>query len=257
MRTTTWRRVAIAAVGLLLSTAVGTAGTLTLTWRASDDEVTAGYDIEVRHADGSLLRTVDAGAATRLELRDLADDTPLFFSIRPYDRAGLRARKGSDPLVTFANPRVDRVSGDLRVGESFKLQLTGANFADGARVAVRKPGVVVVSTTVIRPDAAIVELRSATLTALLPVDFTVANPVRRAAEYLEAHPELLDVDQSGTVDEADWNRLSAAFGANATEPGVDAGLDLTGDGVIDAEDAAPVRAWLNRNAPPPRREGAP
>lgn len=224
------------------------AADLTLTWRGNDDDVTAGYLVELHDASGALLRTVDAQDKTRLVLRNLDDNRLLFVAVRPYDVGGNRARKASDPLVTYPNPRIDRLDGTIDTGRPFKLTLYGANFADGARVVSKRRGVTVTSTTVLRTDAAIVDVsvRSALTQPLSAADFTVANPVRRAAEYLEAHPELLDVDGSGAVDAADLARVDAAFGTRPGGAGLDAELDLNADGVVDGEDAAPVRRFLNR-----------
>ncbi len=247
-------------LGALSAVAPVWAADLTLTWRANDDDATAGYLVEVRDPHGALLRSVDARDKTRLVLRDLDDNQLMFIAVRPYDVGGNQARKASDPLVTFANPRVDRLDGSVELGRRFKLTLYGANFADEARVASKRPGVVVTSTTVLRPDAAIIEvsLRSDRAQPLSASDFTVANPVRRAAEYLEAHPELLDVDGSGTVDAADLARVDAAFGTRTVDAGSDAQLDLNADGVIDAEDAAQVRRFLNHAASgSPVARGAP
>lgn len=224
------------------------AADLTLTWRGNDDDVTAGYLVELRDADGALIQTVDAHDKTRLVLRDLDDNRLLYVAVRPYDGGGNRARKASDPLVTYPNPRIDRLDGAIDAGRPFKLTLYGANFGDGARVVSKHRGVTVTATTVLRTDAAIIDVsvRSALARPLTAADFTVANPVRRAAEYLEAHPELLDVDGSGVIDAADLARVDAAFGTRPNGAGLDAELDLNADGVIDGEDAAPVRRFLNQ-----------
>lgn len=227
---------------------VAVAGELTVTWRGNDDDATAGYSVEVRGDDGRLVQTIDAGEKTRLVLKDLPDNTPLSIAIRPYDQAGNPAREASRPIVTLAEPRIDAVEGEQAGQGRFKLMLLGANFADGAQAHSRRGRVQVLSTTVLRPDAAIVDVAivggaSRPLTAR---DLTIANPVRRAAEYLDAHPELFDIDRSGTVDEADLQAIDGAFGLMPRAGSLDAALDLNRDGVIDGEDAAPLRRHLLR-----------
>ncbi len=55
-------------LGLLLCgvAAPALAADLTVAWKASTDEVTEGYDVEVLNLDGEILQTLDAGDATRV-----------------------------------------------------------------------------------------------------------------------------------------------------------------------------------------------
>jgi hypothetical protein len=242
---TRWLSIPLFASALFSAQAGAQAGELTVTWRANDDDVTAGYVVEVRDQDGFLIQSHDARAKTRAVLRELPDNQLLSVSIRPYDEYGNRARQASTPIVTYPTPRVDAIDGEVQPGRSFKLTLYGANFADDARVLAKRRGITVLNTTVLRSDAAIVELLVDREGALRLSDFYVANPVRRAAEYLDAHPELLDLDQSGTIDAADLARVEASFGQTAARTPGGETLDLNADGLIDGEDAAVVRRHLN------------
>jgi len=104
-----------AALGLVLGVLVALAAApadaadLTVAWKANDDEVTAGYDVEVLDLEGELLQTLDAGDATRLVITDLADGTVYRVRVAPTTSGATARRTPSRDLVTYPAPRVDEV----------------------------------------------------------------------------------------------------------------------------------------------------
>ncbi len=249
MTTGTHRRLSITLLAVAVLAAAVTspamAGEIVLAWAASSDEVTVGYDVEVLDPFDQVLDVIDAGAATSVTVRDLVDDTRYRFRIRPYDATGRRAREASRPIETFPAPRIDALDGAPAPGATAVATLRGANFDPEARVVSRRSAVRVVDAVVENTGLARVTLTwDGTGASPSPADLTVVNPVRKAEPYFRAHPEVLDVDGSGTIDEDDLRQVRAAFGAGRGEPQYEARLDVNGDGVIGGEDVAPIRAWL-------------
>ena len=240
---------AVAALLALAAPAGATAGDLRLAWAPSNDEATVGYEVEVLDPFDQVLEVIDAGPATSATIEGLDDNVRYRFRIRPYDVEGTRAREASAAIETYPAPRLDALEGAPGPGLQARATLVGANFDPGARVVSRRTAVRVLGAEIESPERARVTLYwNGTGTPPGPADLTVVNPVRKAEPYFGAHPEVLDVDASGTVDGADLQRVRAAFGARRGEPGWDARLDVNGDGVIGGEDVAPIRAHLGRPA---------
>ena len=84
-------------------------------------------------------------------------------------------------------------------------------------------------------------------------DLLVVNPVRKGPSYLAAHPELFDIDGSGTIDPWDVASIEAAFGRTAADSDYLRLLDPNGDGVIDGEDRSHARTALRKERGIPRR----
>jgi hypothetical protein len=240
-------------LGLLLcgAAAPAFAADLTVAWKASDDEVTAGYDVEVLDLEGEVLQTLDAGDATRLVIPGLADGTVYRVRVRPYDQWGHRAREASRDLVTYPAPRVDAVVAAPEPGQRGEAVLRGVNVAPGARVVPVRAGLRTGAVRVLAHDRVAVEVSLARgARPLAPGDLLVVNPVRRTEEYLNVHRELLDVDGSGGADLADAQSIRQAAGPKAGEAGFDPALDLNGDGAIDEADAVMIEAILAPPSPP-------
>lgn len=240
-------------LGLLLCgvAAPALAADLTVAWKASDDEVTAGYDVEVLDLEGEVLQTLDAGDATRLVIPGLADGTVYRVRVRPYDKWGHRAREASRDLVTYPAPRVDTVVAAPEPGQRGEAVLRGVNVAPGARVVPIRAGLRTGAVRVLAHDRVAVEVTLARgARPLAPGDLLVVNPVRRTEEYLNVHRELLDVDGSGGADLTDAQSIRRAAGPKAGEAGFDPALDLNGDGAIDEADAAMIEAILAPSSPP-------
>jgi hypothetical protein len=245
-----------AALGLVLGVLVALAAApadaadLTVAWKANDDEVTAGYDVEVLDLEGELLQTLDAGDATRLVITDLADGTVYRVRVRPYDQWGHRARTPSRDLVTYPAPRVDEVLAAPEPGRRGEAVLRGVNVAPGARLVPVRAGLRAGAVRVLAHDRVTVDVALAPgARPLAPGDLLVVNPVRRAEEYLKVHRELLDVDGSGSADSADAQVVRQAAGRKAGEPGFDPALDLNGDGALDEADAVLIEALLAPSGP--------
>lgn len=223
------------------------AAELTVGWAAANDDATAGYDLEVLDQEGTLLFTLNAGEGTRVVVTGLADGVVYTFRVRPYDEQGNRARKPSSVLVTSPKPRVDSVTGMTLVeGSPARMEVRGANFLPGARVLSRREGVRVLSQQVVSHDLLFMEVLASPGAGLVPADLLVVNPVRKTEDYVRTHPEVLDLDSSGAIDEIDQELVQAAFGRRAGEAGYQAALDPNGDGVIDGEDLALIKALTGR-----------
>ncbi|RMG47651.1 MAG: hypothetical protein D6718_03005 [Acidobacteria bacterium] len=239
------RAAGLAAVLAWFALPAAMAGELALEWPPSGDELTAGYDVELLDEDGTILRTFDAGRATTVRLRGLADGRRYGVRVRPYDIWGNRAREATRTLVTMPEPRIEALEGRLEPGRWVLVTLRGSNFDDGAVVLSRRAGLTAGDVTVIDSERLLVELRAEPgVPAPGPGDLLVVNPVRRAPSYLAARPELLDVDRSGRVDAADLEAVLEAFGTVREDPDYRPQLDPNGDGVIDGEDAGLIRARL-------------
>lgn len=246
------KSLAAAATVLLAGAGSAPAGELSLAWARSHDDVTAGYLVEVLDTTGTLVDTLDAKDKTRATVTGLADGTLYRFRIRPYDQWGHNAKVPSAEIVTMAAPRIDMLSRWDDAGGTATLELLGANFAPGARVVARRTGLVVGETTVVDTGRLQAVVKNPGGVSPMAEDFLVVNPVRRSEEYLDAHPELTDIDQDGAVAEADAQLVARAFGAAgrvevraaAAGAGPRPELDVNGDGLIDGEDVAAVRARM-------------
>ena len=230
------------------------AGSLNLAWAPSPDEVTAGYKLEVLTDDGRVVSTIDAKEATTAAVDHLADGQFYRFRVRPYDQWG-NAGEPSAEVRTMPSPKVFGVDRFAFVGGQATFVLSGANVAPGARVVSLRPGMVVGSVQVLSDSAVRVAAAGpAASLAPLPGELVVHNPVRRSDAFVAAHPELLDVDHSGTVDAQDLGIVAALFGVDSRSPRYNPDADVNGDGLIDGEDASLVRARL---APDPEEQKAP
>lgn len=221
------------------------AGELALSWAPSNDELTAGYEIEVEDASGRVVQVVDVKEETRFLVESLNDEAFYTFRVWPYDKWSARAGQASGELKSMPAPRIDQLEQVLPVNGGLQIDLIGANFSQTARVAARREGWVIVSSAFVAPGRLRIQVKSpASGEAPLPADFLVLNPVRRADAYFTAHPEILDIDQSGKVDRQDLDLVVAAFGARNGDSRFRPELDLNGDGIVDGEDQAPLRKHL-------------
>lgn len=239
------RKLALGCSVLLLSAGLASAGEMTLSWPKSTDEVTAGYLVEVLDASGSVANLVDAKTETRIRVAQLVDGTTYRFRVRAYDTWGNRAATPSTELVSMPAPHIDAVENWTVSGRTTTCDLVGTNFASGARAFTTAGGLRVLGTVSSSTSRATVTLDNPSgKPALLPADFYVVNPVRLSEEYLMAHPELLDVNRDGKIDQADLAALAASFGKTVVTNGVSRDLDPNGDGVVDGDDSAAVRSYL-------------
>ncbi len=272
------RMLAAGAALLLAGAFTASAGEITLAWSPTNDDVTAGYDVEVLDESGQVIQTIDARTATKTVVGGLDDGTTYRFRVRPYDQWGNKADQPSRDLTTLPSPRVDMLSRwEAGTGATATAELLGANFAPGARVIAKRPGLVVTAATVVDPGKLTAEVKNPHGVSPVASDFVVVNPVRRADAYIAANPELLDVNQDGTVNQADADTVAAAFGASAGStstrgrsggrsaggigtqdvgtggtpqavPATRPELDVNGDGMVDGEDLAAIKARLTTPA---------
>jgi len=236
------------ALFILLTAAPATfAADLTIAWKASDDDVTAGYDVEILDLGGEAVRTLDAGDATRIVITDLVDGEIYRIRVRPYDEWGHRARKPSDELVTYPKPRLEAVDAAPAPGRRGEAVLRGANVAVGARILSLRSGLQAGAVRVLAHDLVAVEVSLAPgAEPIRPGDFLVVNPVRRAAEYAKVHAQILDVDRSGRVEPTDAALVEQAAGLRAGDGGYDATLDVNGDGLLDDADLGMFESVFER-----------
>ncbi len=221
------------------------AAEIALSWAPPQDDVTAGFELEVLDDDGQLVRVLDAGMTTHYVVDGLEDGRHYRFRLRAYDRWDQSAADASREIRSMPKPRIDAVDGFVEPGKASRISLYGANFTDGAWLVSSRSNVVVEEVLVMRHDLLIATVRSEEPGApLAPEELLVVNPVRKSASYVRAHPELLDFDRSGKIDASDIAAVEALFGVEAIDPRFVPAADLTGDGVIDGEDAAMIRAGL-------------
>lgn len=239
---------AIGILGLLALAAGGAyGGSLSLSWAPNQDEATAGYELEVVDAAGHVLNVYDVRSATHFTVPGLADGEVRHFRVRPYDRWGHRAATPSADIATMPAPRIDSLEGWTPVNGAFRVAVVGANFAPDARLVARWSGLTVLSATAQSSTRIVAEISVAPEAGSpLPEDFLVVNSVRRSDTFLAAHPEILDINQSGVVDGADLALVTAGFGARVGDSRrtVAPEMDLNGDGVVDGEDLALFRSFL-------------
>ncbi len=238
-------RIALVLGVLGTATAMATAGSLTISWSPSVDEMTVGYDVEILDEQGQVVRVIDAEIATTITIEDLEDGVVHRLRVRPYDARGTRARRASSAITTMPAPRVESFSGAVTPGISTTIAVEGANLDARARFLSKRAGLAVASATVIAVNRAELVLAwDGSGASPSPADLLVVNPVRKAEPYFEHHPQVLDVDASGRVESADEQLVKAAFGLRRGDPGYSGALDVNGDGVIGGEDTAPIRAYL-------------
>jgi hypothetical protein len=241
------------ALGLFAATMVmiparSFAGELTIAWNAAGPAASTSYRVLVGERPGVYDRVVDAGSALKATITDLPDGKIAYLAVKAVDAAGNESPAPSAELACMARPRVDSVqSAPLHPGGSVWVSLSGANF--DREVQVRSSDVRLhTRATVLEPDGRLSVLveaaASETGEAMTPTtaSFTLFNPCRRADAFFTAHPRVADLDDSGSVDEADMRAVSAAFGTHRGENGYVSAADLDGDGIVDGRDLARVVA---------------
>lgn len=235
---------------LIIQLSPAIAGEMPVQWTPTGDQLTAGYDVEVLDAAGRMLFVIDAGKQTSITLTGLTDGEMHRVRIRPYDDWNQKARQPSSELVGMPLPRIERIAGELSLGSSV-LAISGANFLPGARVISKRSDIAVVSSAVIGHQKLLVTVQAFAGTTLPgPDELLVVNPMLRSLEFARQHPELLDVDRSGSIDQQDVEQIQLNYGASRGSENYAERMDANGDGMIDGEDAAMVRALIAEIAHP-------
>jgi len=234
------------------------AGELTVSWPSSG---AAGYQVFIGEQAGVYARMIDVGPDLRATIDGLDDDRPYHFAVKGYDRQGRLAPSYSAELVCMARPRVTSVEASFD-GSAATFTLRGANLDARARVRLSGPGVRMLEMVPGEPGALVVRARLVSSretgapsgTAArgwghpTPDMFSVINPCRRSADFVEKHPEVADLDGNGQVDAMDLAAVRDAVGSRAGDAAFEAEADIDGDGVVDGEDIARVLARLRTPA---------
>jgi hypothetical protein len=236
--------------------ALAFAGDLTIAWPAAGPAPATHYRVFVGDRRGVYDRVIDAGSELRSTVTDLADGTVHYFAVKAFDAAGSESPAFSPELACMPGPRVTSVEASpLHPGGSAWVTLRGANFDPEVQVRSNDPRLRA-RAAVPAPDGSLSVLVEAAAApgwadALAgdsgafrpdPATFSLFNPCRRADAFFEANPRAADLDDSGTVDEADVRAVSAAIGAHRGESGYASAADLDGDGMVDGRDLSRVIA---------------
>jgi len=227
-----------------VATHSATAGELTLAWSPAGPAAMTSYRVYVGEQPGTYDRVVDAGSALRATIADLEDDRVHYFAVKALDAAGSVSPDFSAELACMASPRVTSVEAPaLAPGGSAWVRLRGANFDREVQVRSLAPELKVRATS-LEADGSLSVLVEATgearVASAVPMpstgSFALFNPCRRAASFYDAHPQIADVDGSGSVDEDDVRAIAAAIGSRRGESRYRAAADLDGDGLVDGRD---------------------
>jgi hypothetical protein len=241
----------------LLVSAGAAAGELTLTWPTAEDDLTVGYRVYVGVEPGVYERSVDAAEEARVTIRDLADDVEHYFAVKAYDAEGKESPSYSPEVASLPSPRIDAIEpAALESGSAAFVALRGANFSSDVQVRVLDERLSLRSAAAVGPGQVVLYLEArpapegeaSESIALDPAGFLLVNPGRKADEYFEAHPEVVDLDWSGWVDESDLDRVRVALGTRAGEDGYRVEADVDGDGVVALADLARLTARLGTPA---------
>jgi hypothetical protein len=231
------------------------AGELTLSWPEMDDDLTVGYNVYVGTAPGSYGRVEDAGEATRLTVTDLQDEQVYYFAVKAYDARGQESPEFSPEVVSLPRPRIESIDPPaLMTGEATYVTLRGANFdpeiqvrvLDG-RLSLRSAVSAGAGTVTLLLEASPSDEAEESI-ALEASAFTLINPGRKAPEFFEVHPETVDLDGSGWVDDSDLEAIRRAYGSRAGDETYRSATDLNGDGRVDGADLDRVMQRLETAA---------
>jgi hypothetical protein len=228
------------------------AGELALAWPAAQDDLTAGYRVYVGSHSGLYDRVEDVGGQTDVTIQGLQDGQLYYFAVKAYDVKGQESDGYSPEVVSLPSPRIDAADPAVLVpGEATYVTLRGANFAPEVQVRLRDDRVDMRSVVGAGPEAVILLLQISEdqeSITLAPADFSVINPGRKAPEFFARHPEAVDLDGSGWVNEADLAIVRSALGSRVGEESFHPVADLDGDGQVDGEDLGRVSSRLDTPA---------
>lgn len=241
------------------------AGELTLAWPAMEDDLTVGYRVYVGASSGSYDRVEDAGEETRITIDSLQDEQVYYFAVKAYDELGNESEEFSPEVVSLPRPRIESIDPSTLVGgEATFVTLRGANFDPEMQVRVLDARLSLRSAVGAGAGAVTLLLEAGDLLegeeslTLEASAFTLINPGRKAQEYFDAHPEAVDLDGSGWVDDSDLDAVRAALGSRLGDELYRSASDVNGDGQVDASDLQRVVARLETPAthrPAPPRTG--
>lgn len=235
----------LAAVMMLLPGAGVLAGTLDLAWTPCDAPGLAGYRVHLGASPGRYDRVVET-QATRLLLRDLADDARVYFRVEAVSKDDARETLSlSAEMSALPAPVVTRVEAPMPAGDGlWRTTLAGRNLDPRAVVRFRDPSIAVRTVSAgmagsLLVDFALRPLPGAVgLPALDAGSVLVVNPAPRRPAYYETEALRADVDGDGRLGAEDLARIEAAQGRSFQAGGPANPADLSGDGLVDGTDLA-------------------
>jgi len=255
------RIAAIAGIAFLFAAALpASAGTISLAWDAvpGATEYRVYYGTQSGVYGSNPFRT----SSTSATLQNLQDCTTWFVAVKAYNSAGESDQFSQEiagwprPVVTAATPS------SAKQGDQIVIELTGANYQNGAVIELDNPHVRLASTQVlscsrmqvlatVEPTAA--NVRPAGIGA---IDVTVANPDDVFGEKSNAftvlvNPARFDVNTAetstrGRLDGKDTVWMARMFGGNEGTALYDADFDFDGDGWVDGQDLAYLASNMGR-----------
>lgn len=254
------RIAAIAGTAFLLVAALpASAGTISLAW----DPVpgASGYRVYYGTQSGAYTQntTVSGTSAT---IGNLQDCTTWYVAVKAYNSAG-ESDQFSQEIAGWPRPAVTAATpSSAKQGEQIVIELTGANFQNGAVIELDNPHVRLASTQVlscsrmqvlatVEPTAA--NVRPAGIGA---IDVTVANPDDVFGQKSDAftvlvNPARFDVNTTetstrGRLDGKDTVWMARMFGGNEGTALYDPDFDFDGDGWVDGQDLAYLASNMGR-----------
>ncbi len=250
----------IAGIAFLLAAPLSAlAGTISIAW----DPVPGATGYRVYYGTQSGVYTQNRTfTSTSATIGDLQDCTTWYVAVKAYNSAGESEQFSQEisgwprPVVTAATPS------SAKQGDQIVIELTGANYQNGAVVEFDNPHVHLASAQVlscsrmqvlatVEPTA--VNVRPAGIGA---IDVTVANPDDVFGQKSDAftvlvNPARFDVNQSDTatrnrLDGKDTVWMARMFGGNEGTALYDPDFDFDGDGWVDGQDLAYLASNMGR-----------
>jgi hypothetical protein len=270
MRTDRLRRIAIAAgFFLTLAATAASAGQVDLAWDSVSGAT--GYRVYYGTTPGQYTGTRDMGNATSGTVTGLGDCTTLYLAVKAYNNAGGISSDFSNEVTGWARPQVESLgSTEVEQGDQVTLNIDGANFAQGADIAVaidnvpqneagedllRLDNVSVISCNRIQALVT-VEPTTRGLRAMEIGDFTLNLDVVNPDQVFGAGTETLEVlfnevrtdinrDDASTRDRVDGKDLvwlAHAFVSRDGDADYNPDADHDGNGIVDGEDLSMLGA---------------
>jgi len=197
------RLVAIASAVFLAQAA--SAGTISLAW--SPVSGASGYRVYYGTISGNYGSQIDAGGSSSATLTGLQDCRAYYIAVKAYNSAGESAGY-SNEVTGWSRPAINTATpASRRQGDVGAIQIVGANFKEGASVAINNPDLDMSTASVV--DCNHIQLTLAIAPAAAgrrpaqigAFDVTVINPdgtcgTRAHGFTIDVDPARFDVNQS-------------------------------------------------------------
>jgi hypothetical protein len=247
-------------VALCATTAPATAGSISLTWDATQGAT--GYHVYYGTQSGNYLPTPITTTSSAATISGLADCAPYFVAVKAFNASG-ESPNFSNELSGWSRPSVTAASPSSAMqGAQIVMDVTGTNFQSGALVDLGNPNVVLTSVQVLScTHIQLLATVEPTANNVRPahigrLDLTVSNPdsvfgMKSQAFEVLLNPARFDVNQSDSttrnrIDGKDTVFLSRQFGLNESDPNYDPDDDFDGDGWIDGQDLVYIASNLGK-----------